>query len=95
MLNLGSLILGVGAWLFAVRAIAAPKARISHRNTVASFSLCTVSLVFQLWELTRRVGLRDYAAVEDTISAILTASAALVVVTMVLNLAAFVKAKNK
>ena len=95
MLNIGSLILGACAWLFAGLAIATSKAFISHRNTLVSFSLCAISLEFQLFEINRRVLLGDYAAVEDTIRAVLIASVALVLITVILNLIALVKAKNK
>ena len=95
MLNIGSLILGACAWLFAGFAIAASKAFRSHRNTLVSFSLCVISLVFQLFEINRRVLLGDYAAIEDTIRAVLIASVALVLITVILNLVAFVKAKSK
>ena len=95
MLNIASLILGVCAWLFVGLAIGTPNAFSSHRNTLVSFGLCTVSLVFQLLEVNRRVLLGDYAAIEDTIRAVVIASVALVVITIILNVVALVKAKNK
>ena len=95
MLNIGSLILGACAWLFAGLAISTPKASASHRNTFASFSLCAISLMLQLFEINRRVLLGDYAAIEDTIRAVLIASVVLVFVTIILNLVAIAKAKNK
>ena len=95
MLNIGSLVLGVCAWLFGGLAIGTPNAFSSHRNTLASFGLCTVSLVLQLLEANRRVLLGDYAAIEDTIRAVVIASVALVVITIILNVVALVKAKNK
>ena len=95
MLNIGSLILGACAWLFAVFAIATSKAFISYRNTSVSFSLCVISIVFQLFEVNRRVLLGDYAAIEDTIRAVLIASVALVLITIILNLIALVKAKKR
>ena len=95
MLNIASLILGVCAWLFGGLAIGTPNAFSSHRNTMVSFGLCTVSLVFQLLEVNRRVLLGDYAAIEDTIRAVIIASVALVVITIILNVVALVKAKNK
>ena len=95
MLNIGSLILGACAWLFAGLAISTPTAFASHRNTLASFTLCAISLVFQLFEINRRVLLVDYGAIEDTIRAVLIASVSLVSVTVILNLFAIVKAKNK
>lgn len=95
MLNIASLISGACAWLFASMAITAPKAAASHRNTSASFSLCAISLVLQLFEINRRVLLGDYAAIEDTICAILIASVVLLSITIILNLVAIAKAKNK
>ena len=95
MLNIGSLILGACAWLFAGLAITTSKAFTSHRNTLVSFSLCVISLVCQLFEINRRVLLGDYAAIEDTIRAVLIASITLVSITTILNLVALVKAKNK
>ena len=95
MLNIGSLILGALAWLCAGLAITTVKAFTSHRNTLMSFSLCAISLVLQLFEINRRVLLGDYAALEDTIRAVLIASVALISITMILNLVALVKSKNK
>lgn len=95
MFNIGSLILGACAWLFGCLAITTPKAYSSHRNTLASFGLCAVSLVLQLMEVNRRVLLGDYAAIEDTIRTVVIASIALVVITIILNLVALAKAKRK
>lgn len=95
MLNIGSLILGVCAWLFGGLAIGTPNAFSSHRNTLVSFGLCAVSLVLQLMEVNRRVFLGDYAAIEDTIRAVVIASVALVAITIILNLVALGKAKKK
>lgn len=95
MLNIGSLVLGFCAWLFGGLAIGTPTASPAHRNTVVSFGLCTVSLLLQLLEVNRRVLLGDYAAIEDTIRAVVIASVALVVITIILNVVALVKAKNK
>lgn len=95
MLNIGSLVLGVCAWVFAGLAIWAPKACLSHRNTLVSFSLCAAALVLQLVEINRRVLLADYAAIADTIGGILTDSVVLVSVTVIVNLAAVAKAKGK
>lgn len=95
MLNIASLILGVCAWLFAGLAISTPKASASHRNTLTSFSLCAISLVLELFEINRRVLLGDYAAIEDTIRAVLIASVGLVCITIALNVVALLKSKHK
>ena len=95
MLNIGSLVSGICAWSFAALAIMTPKASLSHKNTVVSFSLNMIALVFQLAEINRRVLLGDYVAIEDTMRAIMIASFVLVSVTVILNLVALVKSKNK
>lgn len=95
MLNLGSLILGAGAWVFGGLAIGARDSLSSHRDTSISFSLCAVSVLLQLFEIGRRVSGGDFAAVEDTIRAVQTAAVALVSVTVILGLIAFIKAKKK
>ena len=93
MLNIISLILGIGAWFVATIAIANPAC--SYKNTVISFSLCTFSLISELFEISRRVNLGDYAAIEDTIRAVIITSIVLVVVTIILNIVALVKSKKK
>ena len=93
MLNIGSLILGICAWVFAGLAIAAAKPTASHRNTWTSFSLCAISLVLQFLEIHRRVVLGDYAGIGDTIRAIVIASVVLISVTVILNFVALMKAK--
>lgn len=92
MINIISLVLGACAWVVAVIAIAKPA--VSHKSTVLSFALCTFSLVAQFFEISRRVNLGDYAAIEDTIRAVIIASVALVVVTIILNIVALVKSKK-
>ena len=94
MLNIASLVLGACAWLFAGLAVSTPKASVSHRNTFSSFSLCAISLVLELFEINRRVLLGDYAAIEDTIRAVLIASVGLVCITIALNVVALLKVKK-
>lgn len=95
ILNIGSLILGVSAWLLAICAIRTPNAITAHRNTILSFSFCTLALVSQLFEINNRVTIGDYAAIEDTIRAVLIASIVLIAITFALNIVALVKAKKK
>ena len=92
MLNIISLIFGICAWGVAVVAILKPT--VSHKSTILSFSLCALSLVAQLFEISRRVNLGDYAAIEDTIRAIIIASIVLVIVTIILNIIALIKTKK-
>ena len=95
VLNIGSLVLGVGSWFFAILSITTPKAIKAHRNTVSSFFFCVLSLVFQLFEVSNRANIGDYAAIEDTIRAVLIASVVLITVTVALNAVALVKAEKK
>ena len=59
MLNIGSLVLGVGAWILGAFAIATSKTISSYRNTILSFVLCGSALVMQMFEINRRVQLGD------------------------------------
>lgn len=95
LFNIASLVLGIGAWILAVLAIITPKAVTSHRNTALSFSSCVLALVFQLFEINRRVIIGDYAAIEDTIRAVVIAAVVLSVVTVVLNIVAWVNAMRR
>ena len=72
MLNIISLVLGIGAW--AVTAIGVAKPACSQKSTILSFALCAFSLVVELFEISRRVNLGDYAAIEDTIRAVIIAN---------------------
>lgn len=94
MLNIGSLLAGLFAWLFAIVAITTRKVSVSYKNTVISFSLCAAALVLQFFEINRRVLRNDYAAIEDTIRAVLLASVILAGTTIMLNIFAFIKRKN-
>ena len=95
MLNIVSLISGALAWIFAVFAITVSKAYTSHRNTFVSFTLCTISLLFQLFEINRSVLIGDFSAIEDTIRAVIIAGIVLITITAILNLIAILKTKNK
>ncbi len=95
LINGVSLLLGVGAWVWGILAILAPTAANAHRNTVVSGGCCAAALVCQLSEIAHRAGVRDYAAIEDTIRAVLIAAVALAVSTVVLGVAAVIKARKK
>jgi len=85
LLNIGSLVVGLGAWVLAFLAISAEKDKTVHRLSFASFSACSVPFILQFAEISNRVSQGDYAAVEDTIRAIIIAACVLVVVTILLN----------
>lgn len=93
-LNIGSIVLGLGAWVFACMAIVGKKRNLSHGFTVTSFSMCVLSLILQLFEINNRVNIGDYAAIEDTIRAVIMAAVVLSVITFVLNVIALFKNKK-
>ena len=93
--NIGSLLLGTGAWILAGLAIAARDAGASRRNSMLSFGLCTAALVLRLFEIGNRAAVGDFAAIADTIRAVLIASVTLVAVTVILNLLAYFRAKKR
>ena len=92
MLNVASLVLGICAWVVVVIEIA--KCAYSPKSTIISFTLCASSLIVELFEISRRVNIGDYAAIEDTIRAVIIASIVLVVLTIILNIVALVKSKK-
>lgn len=93
--NIGSLVLGLAAWIFALLAIKNRQNKPAHFLSVGSFSACALSLLFQIFEVGNRVSKGDLSAVMDTIRAVMIAAALLVLVTVILNLYALTKAKSK
>lgn len=93
MFNIGSLVLGIGAWVFAALAITAPGISKAYKRSFLSFSLCAASLLLQLTEISRRIHIGDLAAVMDTVGAIVIAAAVLIIVTVILNTVAWRKSK--
>ena len=93
--NIGSFTLGLIAWGLAFTAIKSKKEKFAHVFSVVSFSLCAVSLVLQILEIENRFAQRDFAAIEDTIGAVIIAAVALVAVTMVLNVIAVIQKRSE
>ena len=91
--NIGSIILGIIAWASAGIAIA--KSKRAQTLSAVSFVACIISLFLQLLEMSNRVNLGDYAAIEDTIRAVILAATLLIVVTIILNSVALLKNKSK
>ena len=86
LLNIGSLILGLAAWLLPLLAIG-KRDRFSF-CCLGSFGCCILSLLFQLIEIKRRVVLEDWSALMDTMHAVVLAAVVMVVVMVVCNLSA-------
>lgn len=91
--NIGSIILGIIAWASAGIAIA--KSKRAQTLSAVSFVACIISLFLQFLEVSNRVSLGDYAAIEDTIRAVILAATLLIVVTIILNSVALLKNKSK
>ena len=89
MYNLISLLLGLGSWGLGLAALVTGNCR---WLSPASFAACGASLLVQLLEVHRRVGLRDWTALADTMDAVLLAAITLLVGTAALNLTALIKA---
>ena len=89
-LNLWSIVLGILAWLMGIWAIGKYK---PWKPTVGYF-FCAIALLLQLFVIKHEAFSGDYAAIEDTISAIIFAGVFMMVVTVILNLVARFKSKN-
>lgn len=83
MFNVGSLILGLAAW-------ALPFVSLGKRDRftfccLGSFGCCILSLLFQLLEVKRRVGLEDWSALMDTTHAVTLAAVVMIAVMLICN----------
>ena len=88
-----SLILGISAWVLGGFAILRPQW--AYRLSVSSFTLCIASVLFQLIDIKNRVNTGDFAGVADTIHAVLLGACVLIVITLLLNTIALVRAEKK
>ena len=100
LLNLGALAMGLGAWVLGVLALRAKNPTGGLCLSVCSFGACAAALLLQLMEVRNRANVRDFAAIEDTIAAVVFAAVVLLAGTILLNVAAAARAgirlrKNK
>lgn len=86
MYNVGSLALGLAAWLIPLFAIS--KSDRFALCCIGSLSCCTISLLFQLLEVQSRVHINDWSALMDTIDAVILAAVVLLCGLIVTNLIA-------
>lgn len=88
LLNLGSLVLGLIAWIFPVVNLMQYK-RQGHKNWVAlsiiSISACVISLYFQILYGHYLVKREDWSALMDTTGAVVFVGMVLLIVTILLN----------
>lgn len=91
LFNILSILLGLFALGFAVQNF---EKKGTLTCTGVSFGCCAVSLLCQLMELSRLAGLRDWAAVEDTVGARVLAGCILVGGTLVLDVLALLRGRR-
>ncbi|QSQ09691.1 hypothetical protein H0A61_02070 [Koleobacter methoxysyntrophicus] len=88
-LNLGSLLLGLIAWIVPILAIkhtGKDSVKNCFRFSIISFSACITSLCLQLFEINHRVQIQDWSALMDTIGTLIWVAVILVVITLILNI---------
>ena len=93
-LNIGSLLLGLAAWVLPVINLARYN-KAKHKNWVillfVSMCACTVSILLQITYQKHLVQIEDWSAIMDTIWGVLFVSMVLAVVTITLNLVTIIK----
>lgn len=87
-LNLGSLVLGLVAWILPVVNLM-QRNKADHRNwvflSVASVSACAVSLCMQIFYTAHLVKIEDWSALMDTSQAVALVATLLLAGTIILN----------
>lgn len=87
--NIGSLLLGIVAWITTACAIGVSNKKSNVLSTI-SFSACLSVLFLQLLEINHRIEINDHTAIMDTIEFVAHVSLILVLITILLNIVAFV-----
>jgi cytochrome c oxidase subunit 4 len=91
LLNIGSLLFGLIAWILPVIMIA-QRNNVYYRFRVVfpfvSASACAISLFMQIFYTAHLVKIEDWSALMDTSGAVTVVSALLLVVTIILNILA-------
>lgn len=98
LLNVGSLVLGLIAWLLPIINMAKSKKR-NHDNwavlSVMSISACAISLCLQIFYNNHLVKIEDWSALMDTTGAVTFVSAVLLTVTIILNAITLIIYRNR
>ena len=88
LLNLGSLLLGLIAWILPVVNLMRYKKH-DHRSwvtlSIMSISACAISLCFQIFYNYHLAKIEDWSALMDTTGAVASVAAVLLIVTIILN----------
>ncbi len=91
--NIGSVIIGLLAWIIPCVGINLKKAK-PHLLSVVSFSCCGIALLLQMIEIRHRTMTGDFSALMDTVPAIVGAAGVLLAVTIVINVIILVGRKK-
>ena len=87
-LNIGSLLLGLIAWILPVINLMRNNKH-EHKNwgvlSFISISACAISLIFQILYNDHLVKIEDWSAIMDTSHGVVVASAVLLIFTFILN----------
>lgn len=98
LLNLGSLVLGLIAWILPVVNLMRYQKQ-NHRNwfflSVLSMSACAISLCFQIFYNYHLVMIEDWTALLDTMRAVVMAATFLLIVTVILNVSTLIVYREK
>ena len=86
-----SLLLGTISWILGGLAIKSKGNRNSHGFAGLSLSACILALFLQFIQIQKLVVKGDYAAIEDTIEGVIFGAVVLIVITLALNIIAFVR----
>ncbi|MDZ5472349.1 hypothetical protein SM124_11380 [Bacillus sp. 31A1R] len=86
-LNLGSLLLGLVAWILPAISITRYEKRSRNWITlsIVSLSSCSIALFFQIGSFYERIKAEDWGALMDTMSVIASVPAILLIGTLILN----------
>ncbi|NLL18414.1 MAG: hypothetical protein GX262_05250 [Clostridia bacterium] len=90
-LNLGSLLLGLIAWVVPVLSIKLSGKYVMkncYLFIIVSFSACIASLCLQLFEINHRVQIQDWSALMDTTGTLIWVAVILAAITLLLNIMA-------
>ena len=93
MLNLGSLALGLAAWLLPVMGMLSRTSSLAKTNALSVFSLsaCALSLFLVVLYLGHLVRAEDWSALMDTVPAFKLSASVLLAVALPLNLLALLR----
>jgi hypothetical protein len=90
LLNIGSLLLGLIAWVLPIVSLTQNKNRKWVVFPIISISACAISLLFQLIYNYHLVKIEDWSALMDTTGAVVFAAVVLLTGTVVLNVATLI-----